>query len=170
MALLVSDSSVLIDLERGGLLEAAFASGLTLVVPDFLYVAELEESNGAYLQKLGLTVTALTSDEMALAQEILSIRGALSLPDCAALVCALRPKHLLLSGDGPLRAEAAARKVTCSGLLWFLDQMLATKRVSHSVLHEALSRVSQDPRCRLPKTEVEKRLRFWANVKSGPQR
>ena len=47
MIILVSDTSILIDLERGGLLEAAFACGLTMVVPDLLYERELEPENGA---------------------------------------------------------------------------------------------------------------------------
>ena len=42
MIVLVSDTSVLIDLERGGLLEVAFSCGHQLVVPDLLYVLELE--------------------------------------------------------------------------------------------------------------------------------
>ena len=54
MIILVSDTSILIDLERGGLLEASFSCGLTMVVPDLLYERELEPENGALLRKLGL--------------------------------------------------------------------------------------------------------------------
>jgi hypothetical protein len=46
MLILVSDTSVLIDLERGGLLAPAFTCGLTMVVPDFLY--ECERSFGPF--------------------------------------------------------------------------------------------------------------------------
>ena len=41
MIILVSDTSVLIDLERGSLLELAFSCGLVMVVPDLLYTREL---------------------------------------------------------------------------------------------------------------------------------
>lgn len=61
MAILVLDSSVLIDLERGGLLEATFLCGLAIIVPDFLFENELKESNGTYLMELGLAVTGLTT-------------------------------------------------------------------------------------------------------------
>ena len=37
MAILVSDTSILIDLERGELLEHAFSCGLVMAVPDLLY-------------------------------------------------------------------------------------------------------------------------------------
>ena len=41
MKILVSDTSVLIDLERGGLLEAAFGCGHPLVVPDYPYQVQV---------------------------------------------------------------------------------------------------------------------------------
>ena len=78
MIILVSDTSVLVDLERGGLLEAAFSCGLAMVVPDILYERELENQTGPYLRTLGLGVLSLTPDEVALAQQIRSERRALS--------------------------------------------------------------------------------------------
>ena len=79
MIILVSDTSVLIDLERGGLLEAAFACGHQLIVPDYLYVTELEPENGPLLKDMGLNVVELTSEEVEFAQTINSATPALSL-------------------------------------------------------------------------------------------
>ena len=45
----VSDSSVLIDLERGSLFAAAFALRLKFCVPDLLYRLELQPHGGARL-------------------------------------------------------------------------------------------------------------------------
>ena len=70
MIILVSDTSVLIDLERGGLLESAFSCGLTMVVPDLLYARELEAENGPLLRALGLGVVALAPDEVDFAQKL----------------------------------------------------------------------------------------------------
>jgi hypothetical protein len=70
MIILVSDTSVLIDLERGGLLEPSFSCGLTMVVPDLLYARELEADNGPLLRHLGLGVVALVPDEVAFAQQL----------------------------------------------------------------------------------------------------
>jgi hypothetical protein len=61
MNILVSDTSVLIDLERGELLETVFSAGLTLVVPDLLYERELENDIGPYLRHLGLGVVTLNA-------------------------------------------------------------------------------------------------------------
>ena len=103
MILLVSDTSILIDLERGDLLAMAFASGITMLVPDLLYEKELEPYNGAYFRALGLQVVALQPEKVSFAQRIKNERKPLSLPDCFALSCERRPDHVLLTSDGPLR-------------------------------------------------------------------
>jgi hypothetical protein len=132
-----------------------------MLVPDLLYDNELRDSNGPYLVQLGLGVTALGPDEVAAAQELQNNRSALSLEDCFAVICAARPEHSLLAGDGPLRKEAAARSITCRGLLWLLDEMLASGKVSKTLLCEGLNRIAQHPRCRLPRNEVDARLKAW---------
>lgn len=161
MAILVSDTSVLIDLERGRLLERVFSSGLTFVVPDFLYQNELADASGPYLKKLGLGVLTLSGTEMSLVQDIRASRRALSLPDCSALVCALREGHILLAGDGALRTEAKARGVDVRGLFWVLDHLETGGHMPPSDLHAALSQISDHRRCRLPKQEIAERLQRW---------
>lgn len=162
MIILVSDTSVLIDLERGGLLEQAFSCGLTMVVPDLLYARELESDNGTLLRTLGLGVVALNSDEVDFAQQLRKQSPGLSLPDCFALSCARRQDHALLSGDKLLRTEAQERHYPVFGLLWILDQMDASGKVGRAMLHEGLSRIWNHPRRRLPRGEVMERLQRWA--------
>lgn len=162
MIILVSDTSVLIDLERGGLLEPAFSCGLTLAVPDLLYALELEANNGPLLRRLGLGVLALVPDEMAFVQQLRKERPGLSLPDCFALSCARRPDHALLTGDKLLRTEAQSRQCTVYGLLWILEQMETSGKVGTNVLHEGLTRISNHPRSRLPLGEVRVRLQRWS--------
>ena len=55
----VSDSSVLIDLERGSFFPAAFALRLEFCVPDLLYRRELEPYGGDRLRAMGLRVLEL---------------------------------------------------------------------------------------------------------------
>jgi hypothetical protein len=164
MIILVSDTSVLIDLERGGLLEPAFSCGLTMVVPDLLYQRELEAENGPLLRKLGLGVVALAPDELSFAQQLRTQRPGLSLPDCFALSCARRDGHALVSGDKLLRSEAKAQRCEVFGLLWILDQMATSGQVAPAVLREGLSRISNHPRCRLPRADVIARLQQWSAV------
>lgn len=167
MIILVSDTSVLIDLERGGLLEASFSCGLTMVVPDLLYQRELESDNGPLLKRLGLGVVALDPDEVTFAQQLRRLRPGLSLPDCFALSCARRPDHALVSGDKLLRTEAQSHHCLVYGLLWVLDQMAASGRVGTAMLHEGLTRIWNHPRCRLPQGEVRARLQRWSASLDG---
>lgn len=162
MQVLVSDTSVLIDLERGNLLDAAFRGPWSLAVPDLLYKRELESENGPYLKSLGLGVLELTGDEANFAQEVNIARPALSLPDCFALSLARRGDHVLLCGDGTLRKEAGARSVLCHGLLWLLDGLLAHRPELESTLREGLTLISNHPRCRLPNSEVTRRIAQWS--------
>ena len=161
MAVLVSDTSVLIDLERGGLLVPAFASGLSMVVPDLLYEDELKDTNGPYLRTLGLGVLALDPPELQLVQVIKRRRSVLSLADCFALVLALREDHALVTGDRNLRQEAEKEKTATYGLLWLLDQ-LVDLGVVRSTLHQGLSGIASNVKCRLPRDEVMRRFTEWA--------
>jgi len=162
MKILVSDTSVLIDLERGGLLEAAFACGHQLVVPDYLYQVELEPENGPLLLELGLSVVELTAEEVEFAQATMLAAPALSPADCFALSYARRPQHLLVTGDKALRVRATGENIPCHGLLWLLDQMEASGVIVARSLAEGLQRISADRRSRLPKADVEDRIVKWS--------
>lgn len=161
MIVLVSDTSVLIDLERGGLLEAAFACGHQLIVPDLLYVLELEPENGSLLKAMGLQVVELTSEEVAFAQATQAAAPALSPADCFALSCARRPQHMLVTGDMALRRRAEEDEVLCRGLLWLLDEMEVSGAIAAMSLAEGLQRIAAHPRCRLPKADVQLRIKKW---------
>ena len=88
MRVLVSDTSVLIDLERGGLLERAFSLPWEFAVPDLLYKRELRDHNGPALQRLGLRIEALDEAGVRLALGYQVRVPALSLPDTFAITLA----------------------------------------------------------------------------------
>ena len=67
MKVLVSDTSVLIDAERGSLLEICFGLPFVFVVPDLLYRQELQEYGGPALIQLGLRVEELDGGGVSLA-------------------------------------------------------------------------------------------------------
>ncbi len=162
MNILVSDTSVLFDLEKGGLLEATFSCGLTLIVPDFLYQKELKNRNGQHLLTLGLGVAKFSPEESLVVQEVFNAQKGLSLPDCSALVCAARNNHVLLTGDRLLRKEAEARKISVCGIFWILDH-LESSGISTSLLYEALELIAGLTTCRLPKDEIKIRLQKWSS-------
>lgn len=161
MIVLVSDTSVLIDLERGGLLEGIFSVGLSFIVPDLLYDRELKNDIGPYLRSLGLGIVTLTAKEVVVAQEVSTARPGLSLPDCFALSCATRPDHVLVTGDGLMRKEAKVRLGAVYGLFWILDQMYESGKFEREYLIDGLTKIASHPRARLPSDEVRKRIEVW---------
>jgi predicted nucleic acid-binding protein len=162
--LLVSDTSVLIDLERGGLVEALFRLPFDVAVPDVMFEREIKTSGGPDLLAMGLKVLALEPDGVALAQDYSSIERRLSLPDAMALALAKVGGHVLLAGDASLRALAEREGVESHGVLWVLDQLEAEGVLANDELSASLTIISEHPRCRLPKEEIRKRLTAYARA------
>jgi hypothetical protein len=158
MRILVSDTSVLIDLERGGLLETAFGLPWEFAVPDLLYKRELRDHNGPALQRLGLRIEALDEAGIRAALAYQARVPALSLPDTFAITLAKVNGWVLLAGDAELRRLAAAEEIEHHGVLWVFDQLLELEQATAKVLKDALTAISGHPRCRLPTREVRERL------------
>lgn len=158
MRVLVSDTSVLVDLERGSLLEASFRLPYQFSVPDLLYERELKNWGGEELARLGLSVEELDADGVQRARAYQHQTPALSLPDCFALALAQTRSWVLLSGDRALRQLASAEAVECHGVLWLLDAMDHAAVVGIRELYDGLTAITKHPRCRLPKPEIRRRL------------
>ena len=158
MKVLVSDTSVLIDLDRGSLVESTFRLPFEFTVPDLLYERELREHGGPGFVRLGLRVEELDGNGVSLALSYLSKRRSLSLPDSFALALAKTNAWTLLSGDRELRELAEEVEVQCHGVLWLLDQMFEQRVIDLEDLRAGLGRIAAHPRCRLPKSEIRKRL------------
>ena len=154
----MSDTSVLIDLERGSLVEPAFRLPFEFTVPDLLYERELKAHGGPDLIRLGLRVEELDGDEVSIALGYLRRRRSLSLPDSFALALARTNAWTLLSGDRGLRELAEDEGVTCHGVLWLLDRIFEHRVIDRSDLRAGLDKIAAHPRCRLPRAEVRKRL------------
>ena len=167
MRVLVSDTSILIDLERADLLRATFSLDAEFVVPDLLYERELRDSGGADLLALGLRVESLDESEVECAQAYRRVHPRLALPDTFALTLAKSRRWLLLTGDGPLRALAAAEEVECHGVLWLIDLMHAERVVEAMILRAGLEQLARHPRCRLPRAEIDVRLVRLGDAPTG---
>lgn len=165
----VSDTSVLIDLERASLLTSSFRLRFGFAVPDLLYERELKSFGGEDLRKRGLRVEALDSAGVALAIQYRRSCPGLSLPDAFALALAKSNGWTLLTGDAELRQMADHEHLACHGVLWLLDRMFKEEIVGQNALHAGLHVMSSHPRCRLPRGEVQKRLKAWADSSKSAQ-
>ena len=170
MKTFVLDTSVLIDLDRGTLIKTTFHLPFNFTVPDALYERELRAHGGANFVRMGLLIQELDGDGVSLALGYLRKRRQLSLPDGLALALAKINAWTLLTGDRILRqrVDAANRRsnfelakeeeVQCHGVLWLLDQMSDHRVIGREHLCAGLGKIAAHPRCRLPRTEIRKRL------------
>jgi hypothetical protein len=163
-ALLISDTSVLIDLERGDIIESAFRTSYDLAVPDVLYKRELEPYNGRQLRTLGLKVMTVEAAGVVLAASYRIREQKISFNDSMALALAKATTSILLTGDASLRALAGQEAVECHGLLWLFDVFEKEVTLGPAPLHVALTRIKNHASCRLPSQEVEKRLAHYARL------
>jgi hypothetical protein len=152
---------VLVDLERGGILDTCFGLPFEFAVPDLLYKRELAEYGGEMLIGFGLRVEILAPEEVAAAQQLRSANPKLSLPDAFAFTLASGRGWALLAGDGILRALANQQKIPVHGVLWVFDRVFDAKTLAGGALADCLDRLASHPRCRLPKAEVSKRLELY---------
>ena len=163
MKVVVSDTSVLIDLEHGLFLESAFRLPIQFTVPDLLYERELKNYSETDLTGLGLYVQELDGDAVALAMDYRQKVNTLSLPDVFAFALAKINSWMLLSGDRALREFAEEENVTFHGVFWVLDRLHEHRVIGHSALFYGLQRIAERPRCRLPQAEINKRLRLYSD-------
>jgi hypothetical protein len=167
MKVLVSDTSVLIDLERGNLLDCCFRLPYEFAVPDLLYLRELQNAGGQSLIDKGLRVEELNKEELTAVQAVRGLRPKLSLPDAYAYTLASVRGWTLLSGDGELRALARANGLELCGVLWVCDRIFDSKVIEATVLAKGLETIAAHPRCRLPRAEITVRITRYRDGTAG---
>ena len=106
MPVLVSDTSVIIDLDRGAFIENLFRLPCEFAVPDLLFARELAGDLGDKLLALGLRVEELSPDEVRRATHLRRERKELSAPDTFAFAIAEGRGWPFLAGDGGIRRLA----------------------------------------------------------------
>lgn len=158
MDILVSDTSVVIDLERAQLIEEIFALPFRFVVPEAMFKQEMRGYGGERLVALGLEVRALIGPQVQEAQRLRGLERRISVHDSYALALAKAEGAVILTGDGALRVLAEAEGVRCHGVLWVFDQLEDRRTVSPVAIYEGLNRLAVHPRCRLPREEIDLRL------------
>jgi predicted nucleic acid-binding protein len=158
MPILVSDPSMLIDLERAALVEASCRLPQGLVVADLLYNRELAAHGGARWLNSGLAVAELSDIEVQIAQGARADVRQLSLADSFAFALARERRWPLLTGDNALRLYAVSRNLDVHGVLWVIDELRVHRVLSGKQLRVALETIAGHPRCQLPQADVARTL------------
>ena len=161
MDVIVSDSSVLIELSKRELLEKAFELEFQFAAPDALYheeLIDLGKYDRQYLLSLGLRVESLDSNGVRLAISYQSERRALSLVDSFALALASLRGWMILTEDRLMRRVAQCKGIVHRDTLWVIDNMLDADILSPDETLTVLKAMLDDPRCPVPKTELSIRI------------
>lgn len=159
--ILVADTSVIVDLDHGALMPTCLAHTWVLTVPDILHEQEIAPYAPLLTATHGVRIDVLTASEMTALQALRRSNRALSISDAAAFVLAQSRGRDLLTGDKPLRAAADAAGIRVHGTLWVLDRFYDDGRLGPTLLHQALTAIAAHPKCRLPRDEIDLRLRQW---------
>lgn len=156
----VPDLNVLIDFQRGGVLDTLFLLPYRWLIPD-VALTEMRDPDPQMLLLLGMEIATFSSDEIAVIIQLRSRYPAISLPDCANLLLAQRESALLLTGDRILRRVANHDfGLVVHGSLWALDRLVQTQRLTTSQAARALRAMLEAGRL-LPEAECQKRLQRW---------
>jgi hypothetical protein len=166
LKIVVSDSSVVMDLAKGRLIEATLALPYEFVIPDVMLAQELLDL-GSYtstdLLRLGFKLGELDGDGVGDAlRQYQDHHRDLSLNDCFALTLAQRLACILMSGDGSLRAIAEGTGLEVHGLLWAAEQILDRATCPVGQLLNGLEVLERDPLVRLPRSRL---LEFVARLR-----
>lgn len=161
MPVLVSDSSILIDLARWSLLEAIFDLPFELAVPDTLFEEEILDLGKIHRERLialGLRIESLDAEGVTRAINYQISRPKLTINDCFAVSLAAINNWPLLTGDKQMRALAEEECVEVHGLFWVIDRFIEHRIVHVTTLAAVLRGMLGDPRTYLPHAEINKRL------------
>ncbi len=156
MLLIISDASVLIDIEYGQLTNAMFSLSYQFAVPDILFVEELEEKHG-HLLKLGLLSKTMNGDLVSEAYKLRQQYAKTSMNDLLALTLAKHENCQLLTGDKALREVATKLNVEIHGTLWLVNQMIQQKKITIEVARASFQYM-RNSGSRLPWNKVEEML------------
>lgn len=167
MQVIVSDSSVLIDLDKARLMSRGLVGQYQFVIPDALYEEELialVNYPKQELPKLGLRVEGLDPAQVQQAFAYQTRFPALTVQDCFALTLAKTTEQsLLLTGDNNLRKAAGHERVEVHGLIWACEQMNGYQTATARQIYNALKLLEQDPMVWLPKTPLQELLERLGN-------
>ena|SRR5690625_4524016 len=163
MKIAIKDANILIDLVNGDLLEPCLGLPYDFATTEaVLLQLEVEtqwEAVQPFIQRGVIAVEQLSSKELeSIAEDPLLTK--LDVTDLGTMYVARRETAILLTGDLDLRKEAARGGIRVHGLLWILDQLIETGKLSSKISAKKL-RLVLAKGAFLPHKECIERLAQW---------
>lgn len=163
--LLVSDTNILIDLFRTGLLDAFFSLPFEFFTTDFvlneLTDAQQKKRIDRYTKSKKLKVKGFAADEL---PEIFHLQeesgNNTSFVDCSVWYYAKVSGGTLLTGDNKLRKAAEKDSIKVAGIIYVFDELENHRVLARAELARLMKKL-QLSNPRLPKTECGARIAKW---------
>lgn len=171
MEILISDTNILIDLCKTGLVEKCTRLDVDFRTVDFVVNEITNPAQAAVVQRQidngHLTVLQFTQDETLELMDLYAryeYNTNLSLTDCAVMLCAKRGNYRLLTGDKNLRIKATNEGVMVSGILYLTDMMVKEKVIDPLDMANYLEELLRTNN-RLPKDSIQTRIDAYRKQK-----
>lgn len=168
MEIIVNDTNIFIDLHSIGLLGALCDLPYDVRTVDFVVNEIKDQAQAESLATLvgegKIKIESFNIDELAeIIEEHSAISGNLSVPDCSVCYYARKHSATLLTGDRQLRRYAEDNNVTVRGVLFIFDELVAQNIIDAGIAAQKLRELT-NINVRLPKSEIEKRIKKWSNT------
>lgn len=168
----VNDTNVFIDLQDIGLLEQFFRLPWEINTTDFVMLELLrdnqKEAVAAYESDGSLHIVKFEANEIIeiskLHRNSTPITN-VSFTNCSVWFYAKRNNCILLTGDQKLRTSALHDGVEVHGTIYIFDELVACGILPEHLAAEKLT-ILKSINPRLPKNEIEKRIKLWDGSKS----
>jgi len=167
MEIIVNDTNIFIDLHSIGLLRALCDLPYDVRTVDFV-IDEIKdpvqtESLATLVTEGKIKVESFNVEELAeIIEEHSMVPGNLSIPDCSVCYYARKHSATLLTGDRQLRKYAEGNNVAVRGVLFIFDELVTQNIIKTDIAAQKLRELT-NINVRLPKSEIEKRIKKWSN-------
>ncbi len=170
MKIIVNDTNIFIDLHSIGLLRTLCKLPYDVRTVDFV-INEINdpaqsESMSALATEGKIKVESFDIEELAeIIEEHSTVPGNLSIPDCSVCYYARKHSATLLTGDRQLRKYAEGNNVAVRGVLFIFDELVDKGVIAAEIAAQKLRELA-NVNVRLPKSEIDKRIKKWSNSPS----
>jgi hypothetical protein len=158
-SILVTDTSIWIDLDNGRILAEVFRLPYQFITPDFA-IAEFQRPNWEKLLALGLTAHELDPAAVIELSQLRQAHHTISVVDLAAFLLARALNSTLVTGDKHLDVLARTNGIPVHGVLWLLDEMVRYEVLPPLQAVNALN-IMLEQGARLPLDECHQRFESW---------
>lgn len=157
--IVINDTSCLVDLRKGGLIEPMLSLPFRFVVTFNVRASELLDFGTAEwerLEALGMETIDAPGSQVTEAGLVMTRHRKLSFEDSLNFVVARANQlSILLTGDRALRTVAESNGVEVHGILWVVEQLLEYRRADRAELVVALERWRADSTVFVPSDLID---------------